>query len=611
MDPAGGGWYEFGPFRLDPGRHLLLRGGDAIPLTPKAYEILLALVTRSGALLTKQQLMAAVWGDIAVEENNLNQGISALRKALDDGQNGGRYIETVPRLGYRFVADVRVSDATGDAPAGPRPRRAASTALVALAVGLTVAMAAAVRLAIRSAPPAAKGGARSIAVLPFLTVGNVDHSHLGLGMADAVITRLGNLKDISLRPTSAVDDLGHSSRDAVAAGRKLGVDTVLDGRMQQSEGRLRVTAHLIDVQSRATLWSGSFDEPAKEIFALQDAIAERLANTLVPQLTEEMKGRLGRRGARNIAAYDHYVHGRFLWNTRSRENLPRALHAFQQALEADPTFAEAYVGLADCYNLLPEYRLVPSHEAMPRAKAAALQALRLHPELGEGHASLAYALANYEFDFAAAEREFRVAVDLAPGYATAYQWYAELLVARRRPAEALAVYQRARVLDPLSPIISALVEYTYSEMGEHERAAEGLRRVIALHPTFVIAHDYLGEVYERQQRFSEAIATLQEARRLDGAHPRELTRLRRAYDRGRGPAYCREKLAMELERPYPSPYVVAEYYAHLEERERALEWLEKAYEQRDRFLIFVRVHRAFDTLAGDARFERLLRRVGV
>ena len=605
MAPAGGS-YQFGPFRLDTRRHVLLRGDKVISLTPRAYDLLVALVARSGSLVSKSELMTTVWRDTAVEENNLNQAISAVRKALGDGRNGARYIETVPRLGYRFTSAVHISDADVLPATEPSRRRKAGLAT------LIAVVAASAMIGVRERTPLANASAaRSLAVLPFITVGAPSEPYVGVGMADALITRIGNLEDIAVRPTSAIDEYGGTGRDAIAAGRQLQVDAVLDGRIQRSNDRLRVTAQLIDVRSGGTLWSGVFDEPSKEIFALQDAIAERLANTLVPHLTAETKERLGRSRQRNVVAYDHYVRGRFLWNMRSREGLQRSLEAFQKALETEPTFAEAYVGLADCYNLMPEHGLAPSHEAMPRAKAAALQALEIDPGLGEAHASLAYTLANYDFDLAAAEAAFRRAIDLTPSYATAHQWYAELLVARGRPAEALASYRRAQELDPLSPIISALVEYTYAELGEHQRAADGLLGVVDLHPGFGMAYEFLTDVYLCQRRFPEALAAIEQARRLNGESLEETARLKAAYERGGAQAFWRHRLAAAMKQPHPLPYVVALYHAQLGERDRALEWLERAYAERDRFLIFVGADHRFAPLAGDPRFEQFRRRVGI
>lgn len=617
MNPDAGS-YQFGPFQLDPRRHTLLRDGVEVRLTPRAYDLLLTLVTRSGSLVTKRELMTAVWGEIVVEENNLNQAVSALRRALGDAPNSACYIETVPRLGYRFVADVRMNERSEPASA-PRAtstwwRTVSPKARLALACALTAAMVLPVVLVLRSGGPQAAARAddvRSIAVLPFLAVDGVDDTYLGVGMADAIITRLGNFADVAVRPTTAVDDLVSPDRDAVAAGKKLGVHTVLDARVQRSNDRLRVTAQLIDVGSRTTLWSGRFDEPLQEVFALQDAIAGRLVDTLAPRLTAQLQARRQNRPRLpNAAAYDQYIKGRFFWNRRSRDGFQQALQAFQRALEEDPAYADAYAGLADCYNLMPEYGLMPALEAMPRARTAAHRALQIDPDLAEAHASLAYTLANFDFDFEEADRSFRRALDLNPSYATGHQWYAEYLGAMGRPEESWAAYQRALALDPLSPIINALAEYSYAGLGQYERAAKGLQRVIAEYPDFRIAHNYLADLYTRQGRFAEALGEVERYYQLTGDDAVRIARLRRAYAAAGVTAVWREELTLELQQAHPSPFNIARLYAMLGDRDQAMIWLEKAYEKRDRFLIFIRSQQAFARLATDPRFQQLLERIG-
>ena len=393
-----------------------------MPLTLKAFDLLQLLAENQGHLLEKDEILRRVWPDSVVEENNLTVTISSLRKALGEDPNDRQYIETVPRRGYRFVADLRSADGAeaGPAPAAPTartlPLKAALAACALLAVGLGW-------LWSRSSGPSAPAPVRSMAVLPFRSLDD-EHEYLGLGMADALITRLGGTKLLVVRSTGTVRRYSTPDLDPVAAGRDLRVESVLEGSMQAAGGRLRTTVRLLRVSDGSALWAGTFDEPLTDIFTVQDAISERVAAALALELTEAERSLLTRRYTSDTEAYQLYLKGRFFWNKRTRDGFERGITCFQQAIAKDPSYALAWSGLADSYIGLAFYHYAAPHEAMPRAREAAARALQTDDALAEAHASLAHVKANYEWDWAAAEREWKAAIALKPEYATAHQWYA-------------------------------------------------------------------------------------------------------------------------------------------------------------------------------------------
>ncbi|PYQ05375.1 MAG: hypothetical protein DMF82_08645, partial [Acidobacteria bacterium] len=368
--------YDFGPFRLDPPKRLLLREGRPLALTPRAFDILVVLIENRGRVVDKDELMRLVWADVVVEEANLTQSVFTLRKLLGDGPHEHRYIATVPRRGYQFVADVCETH-----PAWPPSTRPDSPA-------------------------------RSLAVLPFAALGREVDEYMGLGLADALITRMGNIRQIVVRPTSAVRPYVGRATDPVSAGRRLGVDMVLEGSIQRAAGRIRVTVQLVSVDAGASVWGQCFDESLTDIFSIEDSISTRLATALVSSLTAEEKQRLHQRYTQDHEAYDAYLRGRHQWNTRTENGLRKALQQFERAVERDPAYALAHAGLADCYTLLGSagYAMLPPREALARARAAAVRALEIDPDLAEAHTSLALVKFRLDWDWRDAESEFRRAI---------------------------------------------------------------------------------------------------------------------------------------------------------------------------------------------------------
>jgi len=569
-------YYEFGQFRMDLQSRVLLRSAKIVPLTPKAFDTLLALVERRGELVGRQELIKAVWPDSHVVEGNLNSNIFTLRKVL-----GGRecsdecYIATVPRRGYRFAVDVReVSEARS---------------------------------------PGNGAAIRSLAVLPFKLFGDATgEAWLGLGLANALITRISSLPRLIVRPTSAVSKYTGLEQDPRTIGRDLDVGLILVGGVQCAGERIRVTVQLVNVASGAPLWAEKFDERLTDIFAVEDVISERVAQSLTLRLMNEERARSTRRGSENTEAYQLYLRGNCYWNQRTAEGLKQAIACFTQAVALDPRLAPAHVGLADSYALLGcAHGELPPREAMPRAKAAARTALELDEQLADAHTALALTRALYDWDWAGAERAYLRALEINPTYATARHWYGLCLAWMGRPDEALTELRCAQQLDPFSPIIGANVAWALYAARRYDEAIIECRKTIEMAPNFYRAYVYLGWAYEQTGDFEAAIKELRAAVELHGGGP-EITGLGHTYARaGRIDETHRviAELRRRAARSYISPYAFALIYAGMNDPDNTFAHLERAYEDRTHWLAFLRVEPRFDSLREDARFIDLLRRV--
>ena len=605
--------YAFGPFLLDTRERRLLRDGVAVPLTLKAFDLLLALVQNQGHLVSKDELMRRVWPDAVVEENNLTVTISALRKALDEGPTDRQYIETVPRRGYRFVADFR-SAAPSQPPVETAPdSRTPRGGMLALG-GLVLALVAAGSVAWWKGSRSGAMPVRSMAVLPFRSLTN-DGEYLGLGMADALITRLGATKRLPVRSTGAVQRYAVAGLDPVVAGRELQVDAVLEGSIQTAGDRLRTSVRLLHVSDGSTLWSGTFDERLTDIFALQDQVSQRVADALALQLTDAQRSLLTRRETSDSEAYQLYLRGRFFWNKRSREGFERGATYFRQAVEKDPSYALAYSGLADSHIGTAFYHYAAPQLVMPLARTAALEALEIDPSLAEAHTSLAHLKANYEWDWAESERLSRRAIALQPGYATAHQWFGiHCLAPMGRLEEAIAETRSARQLEPLSAVFNAFVGATLFFARRYDEAIDEFRRTIEIHPDFGVAHWYLGRAYLQKGRHQEAIAELREAVTLSGGSPLMKGTLGVGYalagDRTAAKETLTELEALRAE-SYASALDIADIHAALGDREQAFRWLGQAEAERSFHLIYLKVWPELDPLRADPRFQALVLRLGL
>ena len=540
--------YEFDDFRVDPGRRLLLEGdGRPLPLTPKAFDTLIYLVQHSDVVLGKETLMRAIWG----EENNLNQCISALRRALGEKRAAHRYIVTVPGRGYRFVAPVTKR----------KPPVIASSA--------------------ESIP--------SIAVLPFqpLAPNNRDEA-LEMGMADTLIARLSSIRDVVVRPISSIRKYADLKQDVLAAGRELGVESVLEGSLQRQGKRVRVTVRLLNVSNGASLWAGTFDDEMTDIFALQDAISERVVQALSLELSKEDQSRLIKHYTQSTRAYQLYLKGRYYWWKNSPEEFNKSRDYFHRAVEEDPSYALGYCGLNSFYGYGAAWGIMPPDEGWPKAEWAVTKALELDDQLAEAHLDLAALKMVYYLDWVGTEREAKRAIELSPGFDEIHYAYSFFLLVMRRFREAIAEGKRALACNPFSLRISQHLGYALYCARSYDEAIQQYQKAIELDHNDASVREALGDIYERKGQYQEAVEQWTKAARL--ANDTELVAtLRAANTSGAFDKVVRAVAATRLERLQSSrdngAYVPAIKFAREHLRaghpEEALRWLTRACEERN------------------------------
>ncbi|MGH9838290.1 MAG: TPR end-of-group domain-containing protein [Blastocatellia bacterium] len=582
--------YDFGPFRLDVVMRRLHNGTEIVPLTHKAFDLLLALVQNAGQIIEKEVLIERVWPDTVVEESNLTQHIHLLRKALGQGRGEPIYIETIPGRGYRFTAGVR--EIVDDRRSGePENQSAISLSAIWPQSAIT-----------------------SLAVLPFRLLAAERHDqYLKLGLADALITKLSNVLQIVVRPTSAVLRYARSERDLLAVGRELQVDAILEGGIQRAGEKIRVTVQLVRVADGATLWADKFDEQFTEILAVEDVISEQAARALMLRLSGIEREKLTKRYTGNTAAYHLYLKGRYFWNKITEQGFLKGIEYFQQAVAVDPDYALAYVGLADSYLLLVDLGYRSSKEALPEARAAALTAIAIDESLAEAHTSLAHTRFYYDWDFAGAEQEFKRALDLNPNYATAHQWYGWYYHGIGAHSRAVAELERAQEIDPLSLIINTTLGISFLSERQYDQAIGYFQNVIDIDPHFALAHHCLGLTYAHQARLEEAVAELRQAIRLSGSSPLTSGALGYIHAICGNKAEARrvlDELRKQSKHRYVSPYHLARIYAGLGEKDSAFAWLEQACQARSHYLVWIKTDLLLDHLRPDPRFRELIQRVG-
>ena len=582
--------YDFEHFRVDPRKRLLSARGEPVPLPPKALDLLVLLVQNSDRVLKKEELMQALWPDAAVEESNLTQNIFLLRKAFGEGAHDHRYIVTVPGRGYRFVSHVRHVAGVGAASG---------------AEGW-----------VKAAPDESHLAFRSIAVLPFRPLSaDPAEEYLGHGIAEALTARLASIHRLTVRPVvGAAFKHSGSGQDALRAGRRLGVASVLCGTLQRSGERVRITVQIVRVRDRSLEWAKQLEASLTDIFAFQDTIAEQVVSAVTLELTSEERKRLQRRYTKNTEAYLTYLKGRYFWNKRTPEGLQRAVECFEQASRQDPGYALAYAGLADCHNMLACYSVRPPPEVWPKARAAAIRALENDDQLAEAHAALALVQIGCDWDWAGAERECQRALDLNPNYATAHDCYAEYWTAMGRHEQAITAIRRAQELEPLSLIINCDVGCNLFRARRYQEAVEQLRNTIEMDSSFALAHWSLGWAYEARGLYPEALSQFEEAFKLFDDGPPMLTSKGHAFAACGNTGEAHKVLGQLLEicgQRYVSPYDLALLYAGLGEKAQAFDWLEKACQDRPFDLVYLKVEPRLDPLRSDRRFENLLQRVGL
>ena len=654
--------YEFGPFRLDPTERLLLRAGQPIPITPKAFDLLMVLVQRSGHLIEKRELLEAVWPASFVEEGNLSVMVHALRKAFGSDHRDYTYIETVAKRGYRFVAEVKLIEYAPAALVAPASRLSLELAgpqlpliapatispsadtwdrpvplpskpkrrlprnnrlLLLLALIPIVATGSFLwrKISTANQPSAAipqNALAHSLAILPFATIGGKsDDIYLGIGISDAITTKLGSTRKIVVRPTSAMLRYVGAARDPEAAGREQKVDAVLDGRIQREGDRLRLTLQLVRVSDGVQMWGGTFDEKYTNVFAVEDAVSEQVARSIRLELTGAEQNRLAQRPTENSDAYQAYVKGRYFWNKRTVEGLRKGLEYFQAAVALDNTYTQAYVGIADSYALLGLMNAMSPKEAFPKAKEAASKALEMDPELADAHATLGFVNFYFDWDGLAAESEFQHALRSNPNYAMAHAWYAEDLAAMGRFAEAFAETKRAQESDPVSLTVGAVYGNVAYLAGQNDEAVDELKKAIEIDPAYPRLHFRLGNAYLRRGMYEQALPEFLKAVQLTGGGDQYGDQY---YESAVGYTYAilgktadarkvLDTLVRRSETRYVPAYAIALIYTGLGDKEHVFEWLEKSYQDRSTSMAYLKVDPILKDYRSDPRFIALANRI--
>ena len=637
-------FYEFGPFRLDSNRHRLFRDGKIIPLYPKAVEALIILIQNRARVLERETLIEALWPDVIVEDSNLTVAVSHLRKALNQNGDSGEFIETIPRVGYRFVADVREmmeaqtptirTEGNGNgtvfeskeflqghsqAPVVAAKRQRIHWPRIALAFASLLALSLIGWLLFSARSPKLPGGTaqvKTIAVLPFKMLdADPTDEYFGIGLADTLITQIGRIQQLIVRPIGAVQkSVERHAQDPLAAGRELRVEAVLDGAVQREADNLRVTVRLLRVGDGAGLWSGKFDEKFTDVFGVQDSISQQVARALVWNLSGQDRELLTKRHTDNVEAYRLYLKGRYFWNKRTPAGLQQSLAYFRQAIDLDPTYALAYSGMADCYAVLGWYSNHSFDETFPKAKAFAEKALEIDSGLAEPHATLALALHSYYGDWARAESEYKRALELNPNYATAHHWYGWYLIEVGRRDESVQEMKRALELDPVSLQINGDLGAALIDSYRPDEAIKYLKAALEMDQDFPEAHFTLGRAYLQKEDFAQSITEYEKARELSHDRPDILSELGNAYALAGQVEKARSILSQlnAMPRENVSPYYLAIVFVGLGEREKALAALEAATSQgRSGLFVGLKAEPTFDPLRNEPRFQKVLMSIGL
>jgi TolB-like protein/DNA-binding winged helix-turn-helix (wHTH) protein/Flp pilus assembly protein TadD len=634
---------RFGTFEVCIQSGEVRKSGLRIKVQQQPLKLLELLLERPGEVINREELRSRVWPDESFGDFDqaLNIAIGKLRGALGDSAENPRFIETLPKRGYRFIADVSVVDAdarpkrpepaAGNLP-GPerkseprdkfqgagltatskRPLASVPRVIVALVLVLILLILSVWLSRSRGRAPT---GIRSLAVLPLENLsGDASQNYFADGMTDELITDLAQISALRVISRTSVMAYKGARKPLPQIARELNVDAVIEGSVLRSGDRVRITAQLIEASADRHLWSQSYEGELRDTLALQSRVASAIADQIRINLTPQEQAALKNVRVVNPEAYESYLKGRYFWNKRTADGLKAALAYFQQAIEEDPKYAQAYSGLADTYALLGDwqYAVMTPEQAFPKAKAAAIKALELDSTLGEAHNSLAFVLDAFDWDLDAAGKEFRRAIELNPGYATAHHWYAWHLSLLGRFDEAIAEMRKAENLDPLSLIINADVAELLVIAHHYDESIAQSRKTIEMDPNFALAHNQLAQAYLQKHLYGEAVAELRRAVQLSGGSPTIIANLARAYVAS-GQRSEAIKLLNDLKNRsshgYSNGSEIATIYASLGDTDQAMNWLEKSYEER--FNPGVLLRPGFDPLRSDPRFQGLVHRVGL
>ena len=592
--------YRFGPFEVDLEQRLLFRAGGSVPLTPKAFDTLAALLERQGKVVNKAELLKLVWPDTFVEENNLTQNISALRKVFGDGD----YIETIPRRGYRFLMGVEEVSVSESAERTPEKERVARghrfrSRWIWAALGVAAAAAVLTLYGVDRIRSASRSGYRvdSLVVLPFVNLtANPEDEYFSDGLTEELTNAVAHLEGLRVVARTTAFQFKGKARDIRSIAQQLQVSTILEGSVQRQEKKLRVTVQLNDGRTGYHIWSQTYDRDAGDLFSIQEDISNEVAHTIRPggAVRPAMV-------VRDRAAYDAYLLGRFHRSKPDRASVRKAIAFFEQAIDKDAGYAAAYAGLAECYVKLAQQNTMPPVEAWAAAQKAVDRALALDDNLAEAHTTQAIVHLLMDRNWEAAERQFRRAIALNGNDATAHHWFSHYFIAMGRWSESLAESRTALELDPLDVQISSHLIFHYVRARDFPNAIKAGSQTLELDPHSQLAYLFLTWAYEDAGQWDKAI----DASQLTNLGHPEASALKAALQASGPRGYWRVNQAFLSKEKNPENYRMAVYDARLGEADKALAHLDQAFQKHEPELIYVKCEPAFDWMHGNPRFRAL------
>ncbi len=612
------GRIRFAGFEVDLDACALSRAGVPIRLQQQPFDVLVALLERPGRLVSREELRQRIWpSDTFVDfDHSLNIAVNKVRAALGDSADTPRFIETLPRRGYRFIGTLESAAAPPPDPlAETTHRRVPLSAVVWTVLAIAIAVGLSATWILRRRPAPVTQSFRSIAVLPLDNLSaDPAEAYLADGITDELTTDLAKISSLRVISHTSVLQFRGGRVSSIEIGRRLNVEAIVEGSVTRSGDRVRVTAQLIDAAGDRHLWAESYERSLNDLLALQRDVAAAITDRVQAKLTARERAAMTSAQQVNPDAYLAYIKGRSFWAQRTRPALEKGVVSFEQAINADPGYAPAYAGLADCYTALGYGSYQAPSVAFERAKGAASRAIALDPDLAEPHASLGYVKLYYDWQFADANLEFQRALTLNPNAVTALDWHSVYLTAMGRFDEARAEIRRAQGLDPLSVATNTDVGFVDYYGGRYDEAAKQLQATIEMGPSFPLAHLWLGRTYQEQRRYDEAIAEYTTAGKVLVNWPVTMAAIGHVYGIS-GRRQDAQRVLNDLQalsgHEYVTPYGVALVYAGLGDTASAFEWLDRAAGDRSNWLVWLKLDPRFVSLHGDPRFDALLRRVGL